>query len=193
MNNVRLAAVSAAALVLAAARPVLSQSSPAQPAPTTTPEANKAVVRALYERVFNQHDLAAADSLMRPDYIQHNPNVPGGREGFKQALRQMAQVVPDAHVQILHLVAEGDLVVAHVLNTATIPGTTQKIEQPGLDLFRVQDGKLAEHWDAERAQPAPAAPPAQPQPATAAPPQPERHPVITPPHPDTTTTRPPKG
>jgi predicted SnoaL-like aldol condensation-catalyzing enzyme len=190
MNHARLAAVSAAALVLAAARPVLSQAPPSQPVPAATLEANKAVVRALYVRVFNQHDISAADVLLRPDYIQHNPNVPGGREGFKKAFGDMFLLVPDAHVQVLHLVAEGDLVVAHVLNTATIPGTTRKLEQPGLDLFRVQDGQLAEHWDAERAQPAPAAGPGQPQP-DAGPSRLDAHPVITPPHPDTATTKPP--
>jgi predicted SnoaL-like aldol condensation-catalyzing enzyme len=193
MTTVRLAAVSAAALVLAAAGPALSQASPAvRPVPPATLEANKAVVRALYERVFNQHDVAAADSLMRPDYIQHNPNVPGGREGFKQAFTQMFRMVPDAHVQVLHLVAEGDLVVAHVLNTATIPGTTTRIEQPGLDLFRIQDGKLAEHWDAERAAPRPSGGPGQPQPAAGSS-RLDTHPAITPPHPDSTVVHPPRS
>jgi predicted SnoaL-like aldol condensation-catalyzing enzyme len=192
MKTVRFAAVSAAALVLAAAGPALSQASQAQSAAPATLEANKALVRALYERVFNEHDVAAADSLMRPDYIQHNPNVPGGRDGFKQAFSEMFRLVPDAHVQVLHLVAEGDLVVAHVLNTATVPGTTTRIEQPGLDLFRVQDGRLAEHWDAERAAPRPSAAPAQPQPAPGAA-QPETHPVITPPHPEPTVAHPPKS
>ncbi|MDB4950954.1 MAG: hypothetical protein JWM27_3603, partial [Gemmatimonadetes bacterium] len=162
----RFAAFSLAALAVAAGSvPVAAQSTmspvsaPTLAASASTADANKAVVRQLYERVFNRHDVDAADALMRVDYIQHNPNLATGRDAFKQAFRQMFAMVPDVHVEILHIVAEGDLVVVHVMNTATRPGGG-RIEQPGFDLFRVQNGLIAEHWDAEVAapRPAPAAP-----------------------------------
>ena len=173
--------LAAAALLAPAA--LAAQSSPAGDARL---EANKAVVRQLYERVFNAHDVDAADRLLRADYIQHNPGIPTGREGFKTIFRDVFKVVPDARVQILHIVAEGDLVVVHVLNRGTPSGATAPIEMAGFDLFRVQDGLIAEHWDASLPAPPAAAQPAGP-PAAPVPPSPPRPPlVIVPPKPDST-------
>ncbi|HET6763973.1 MAG TPA: nuclear transport factor 2 family protein, partial [Longimicrobiaceae bacterium] len=158
-----------AAAALLSAAPLAAQST--APAGDARLEANKAVVRQLYERVFNGHDVDAADRLLRADYIQHNPNIPTGREGFKATFRDVFKLVPDARVQILHMVAEGDLVVVHVLNSGTPGGTSEPVQAAGFDLFRIQDGLIAEHWDTTLSTPPrPAGPPAAPVPPSPPPP-----------------------
>jgi predicted SnoaL-like aldol condensation-catalyzing enzyme len=186
----RLLAISLAALTLSIAPPVHAQAAPPSASGDARLEANKAVVRALYDRVLNHHDVDAADRLMRADYIQHNPAMPGGRAAFKATFREVFAAVPDAHVEIVHMVAEGDLVVVHVINSGTPAGTSTPVRSGGFDLFRIQDGLIAEHWDASlptppaaAASPAPAHPSSTPPPARPARPE---HPLIVPPHPDST-------
>jgi predicted SnoaL-like aldol condensation-catalyzing enzyme len=97
-------------------------------------EQNKAVVQEFYARFFNQGDTTAVDQLLVQDYIQHNPGVPDGRDAIKPFVAQGAF---PAHVK--RIIAEGDLVVAHVhypvLNSAAV------------DIFRLQNGQIVEHWD----------------------------------------------
>ena len=114
----------------------------------STTAANKALVLEFFERAIIGGDYDAADEYMRPDYIQHNPKAAGGLEGFKayfkklgERMRRMRMV---QHHEINHVVAEGDLVVVFASTKLKgIIGTEFKYA----DLFRVQDGLLAEHWD----------------------------------------------
>ena len=113
------------------------------------PDENKALVRNFYKDVFEARNAGAAATYLRPDYIQHNPYVASGLAGFQTYFAKTWAGKPPAHwdVELLHLVAENDLVVAHARWT-----TTGKDGKPSVassfDLYRIEDGKLAEHWDA---------------------------------------------
>ena len=95
-------------------------------------------------------DVDAAPRFLRPDYIQHNPNVPTGLNGFMDTFRsRFAQPLPaDYKRELLNIVAENDLVIVYVRQTWT---SRDGKHHPalGFDMFRVQDGKIAEHWDAD--------------------------------------------
>src|SRR5438132_8541025 len=98
------------------------------------------------------HDFCAraAPRFLRPNYIQHNPKVPTGLNGFMDTFRaRFAQPLPaDYKRELLNIVAENDLVVIYVRQTWT--SRDGKHHQAlGFDMFRVQDGKIAEHWDAD--------------------------------------------
>ncbi|MFC4507709.1 MULTISPECIES: nuclear transport factor 2 family protein [Streptomyces] len=92
---------------------------------------------------FEGGDTAVIDRHVRPDYIQHNPLAPDGPEAMKAFGAAWKQQFPDATYEEKRVVSEGDLVLLHS-HGALIPGT------PGLsvfDIFRFQDGRIAEHWD----------------------------------------------
>jgi predicted SnoaL-like aldol condensation-catalyzing enzyme len=118
-------------------------------------EKNKQVVRDFYEEVFRKRDLASADRFMYDDYIQHNPDAKQGKSGFVEFHRGFFAAVPDFCATINQLVAEGDLV--YVYNTITgthtghgflnHPPTGNRIKFDAVDMFRLRDGKLCEHWD----------------------------------------------
>ena len=118
-------------------------------------ENNKSIVLRLFEEVM-KGNLAIADELIVEDYTQHSVfGIPNGREGFKQFFMAFATAVPDAQFDIEDVIAEGDKVVTRytVKGTQTgalqgIPPTGKKFSMKGIDIFRVVDGKVVEHWDA---------------------------------------------
>jgi predicted SnoaL-like aldol condensation-catalyzing enzyme len=78
-----------------------------------------------------------------PRYVQHNPQAADGGEAFIAFVRSFAGQFPDLHVDIRRVIAEDDLVVTHSLIT-TGPddrGTA------AVDIFRLEDGRIVEHWD----------------------------------------------
>jgi predicted SnoaL-like aldol condensation-catalyzing enzyme len=100
-------------------------------------------VLAALTALFVDFDPEAAGKLMKEDYIQHNPGVPTGAApilGFLPALKDSG-LSPTVH----RVISEGDLVVLHVTyeNAQAFGAQTQV----AFDIFRVEDGKLAEHWD----------------------------------------------
>ena len=107
-------------------------------------------VREFYTTVLINRDVDAAPRFLRPDYIQHNPNVPTGLNGFMDTFRaRFAQPLPaDYKRELLNIVAENDLVVIYVRQTWTSKDGKHH-QALGFDMFRVQDGKIAEHWDAD--------------------------------------------
>jgi predicted SnoaL-like aldol condensation-catalyzing enzyme len=104
-------------------------------------------VREFYTTVLINRDVDAAPRFLRPDYIQHNPNVPTGLNGFMDTFRaRFAQPLPaDYKHELLNIVAENDLVVIYVRQTWTSKDGKHH-QALGFDMFRVQDGKIAEHW-----------------------------------------------
>jgi NADPH:quinone reductase-like Zn-dependent oxidoreductase/predicted SnoaL-like aldol condensation-catalyzing enzyme len=92
---------------------------------------------------FGGGDTTIIDSLVRPDYIQHNPLAPDGPEAMKAFGAAWGKQFPDATYAPRRAITDGDLVLLHS-SGILIPGT------PGLaavDIFRFQDGQIAEHWD----------------------------------------------
>jgi len=111
---------------------------------------NKAVVRDFYTTVLIGRDVDAAPRFLRPDYIQHNPQVPTGLKGFMDTFRKRfaQQLPPDYKRELLNVIGDNDMVVTYVRQTWT-GRDGQHHQALGFDMFRVQDGKIAEHWDAD--------------------------------------------
>ncbi|WP_328508032.1 MULTISPECIES: nuclear transport factor 2 family protein [unclassified Streptomyces] len=103
----------------------------------------KAVAVRVLKGVFEQGDTNVVDRYVRPDYIQHNPFAPDGAEALKNLGVGFHQRFPDAEYDVKRVISEGDLVVVHS-NMVTTPGTRGAAV---FDIFRFQDGKIAEHWD----------------------------------------------
>ena len=125
------------------------------PRPASADEAltaqNKEIVRNFYTTVLIGRNVDAAPKFLRPDYIQHNPQVPTGLKGFMDAFRErFAQPLPaDYKRELLNVVGDNDIVVVYVRQTWTSSKDGQHHQAYGFDMFRVQDGMIAEHWDAD--------------------------------------------
>ncbi len=120
-----------------------------------TPQQNMQVVGAFGEAVFGRKDFSVLPKLMREDYIQHNPLVPQGRKGFQEFFEATFKAIPDWNYTLKQIVADGDRVWIYGTYAGThtgeawlgIPASGRKFAIDAVDIFRVQDGQLAEHWD----------------------------------------------
>lgn len=131
----RIATLVAAALLLAA--------SPA-PAPAgEREEANKKAVVEFYDRALNQKDFEAAAPYFGSRYVQHNPNAADGIEGFKAFLGFLREKFPQSRSEIKRVLADGDYVILHVHAVRT-PGERGSAI---VDVFKLENGKIVEHWD----------------------------------------------
>jgi steroid delta-isomerase-like uncharacterized protein len=117
-------------------------------------EKNKKLIETLYVSVFQEHDFGKLDNIMRDDYIQHNEDTPQGKAGFRQFFEEMFRAMPDFRYTMKKIVAEGDTVMMYSTTTATHsgewlgnPATGNKLNFDVVDIFRVENGKIAEHWD----------------------------------------------
>jgi predicted SnoaL-like aldol condensation-catalyzing enzyme len=118
-------------------------------------ENNKQVVREFYDVVFRRHDLTAVGRYMHDDYIQHNPDADQGMVGFIEFHKGFFAAIPDHCATINAIVADGDLVYVYNTITGTHTGkgflgytpTGNKVKYDVVDMFRLRDGKLCEHWD----------------------------------------------
>ena len=115
----------------------------AGPAFAADPETNKKIVIDFYEKALNQKDFEAAAKHFGPRYIQHNPAVPDGPEGLQRLVTLLKEKFPNSRSTIKRAIAEGDLVMLHV----------HAVREPGqrgraiVDIFRLENGKIVEHWD----------------------------------------------
>jgi len=106
-------------------------------------ESNRVLVVRFYDTVFNQHDLSIAGTVLAPNYIQHNPHVPSGSAPFISFFTEYFKANPQARSAIVRSAADGDLVFLHVHSTSNPQDRGNAI----VDIFRVDHGKIAEHWD----------------------------------------------
>ncbi|MGQ3890809.1 nuclear transport factor 2 family protein [Legionella sp. CNM-4043-24] len=110
---------------------------------TEQEEANKRVVTEFYQKAINEKDFAAARPYMGAWYIQHNPLAQDGVEGFHNFLDYLKTTYPQSHNEVKRVMAEGDYVILHVHSTKE-PGT---LGQAIVDIFRLENNKIVEHWD----------------------------------------------
>jgi predicted SnoaL-like aldol condensation-catalyzing enzyme len=115
----------------------------AGPALAADLEANKKIVVDFYEKGLNQKDYDAAAKYFGPRYVQHNPGAGNGPEGFKRLVGFLKEKFPNSRNEIKRVIAEGDLVVLHVHSKREPTDRGRAI----VDIFKVENGKIVEHWD----------------------------------------------
>ncbi|MCP1908548.1 putative SnoaL-like aldol condensation-catalyzing enzyme [Bradyrhizobium elkanii] len=133
-----------AALLLA-----LASSSAMAAASEAQQEANRKAVLAFYEKGLNQKDADAALAYVGNRYVQHNPGAADGPEGFRKFIGFLREKFPNSHSEIKRSFVDGDYVILHV-HAVREPGTRGNAI---IDIFKLEDGKIVEHWDV--AQPIP--------------------------------------
>jgi predicted SnoaL-like aldol condensation-catalyzing enzyme len=105
-------------------------------------EKNRKLVMDALDAVFQRKTLDAIDGFFARDYRQHNPYVANGREGLRDFAARAVVPNPDFSARSSHVLADGEIVA--VRNRFTGFGPKAHV---GFDLFRIQDGTIAEHWD----------------------------------------------
>lgn len=138
MNKI-LKSTALAAMISAAPLSVLAETSERDLA---TEEANRALVVEFYDQFFNEHNIAASD-VIAEDYIQHNPNVPDGKAPLVSFFSGYFAENPESRARIVRSAADGDLVWLHVQST----NGEEDLGEAVVDIFRVEDGMIVEHWD----------------------------------------------
>ncbi len=106
-------------------------------------EANKKTVLAFYEAGINNKDFDAASKFIGQRYVQHNPNIADGPEGLKAFLGVFKEKFPNLRGDIKQIFADGDFVIVHV-HGVRVPGERGSAI---VDIFKLEDGKIVEHWD----------------------------------------------
>ena len=130
-------------VVLLTALAALLFTAPSMAGNTAQEEANKKVVLEFYDMALNQKNFEAAAKHFGPRYIQHNPLAADGIEGFKKFIEFRSEKFPNAKSEIKRALVDGDMVILHV----------HSVREPGergsaiVDIFRLENGKIVEHWD----------------------------------------------
>jgi predicted SnoaL-like aldol condensation-catalyzing enzyme len=106
-------------------------------------EANKKTVLAFYDAAINKKDFEAAAKYLGPKYIQHNPQAADGPEGLKGYIAFLKDKFPQQRNEFKHVYADGDFVIVHC-HSVQVPGTRGRAI---IDIFRLENGKVVEHWD----------------------------------------------
>jgi steroid delta-isomerase-like uncharacterized protein len=118
-------------------------------------ELNKSVIRRFVEEVQNKKNWDVYDELNDPEFVNHSapPGIPSDREGGKIYLAAFLNAFPDCRFTVDDMIAEGDQVVTkktftgtHEAEFAGIPPTGKRVTLQFVDIMRVRDGRIVEHW-----------------------------------------------
>jgi steroid delta-isomerase-like uncharacterized protein len=116
---------------------------------------NKAVIRRFVEEVQNKKDFTVYDELTDPEFVNLSapPGVPADSEGGRMWLSTFADAYPDSEFTIDDMIAEGDRVVTkktlrgtHTGEFGGIPATGRSVTLQYVDIMRVREGRIVEHW-----------------------------------------------
>ena len=106
----------------------------------TIQEKNKALVLEAFDTLFNKRDYAAAEKYWSPNYIQRSAHIEPGRDGLFNLIRSTPNTLRYEHQLI---VAESEYVIVH----GRFSGTGRPVAWTAADIVRIENGRLAEHWD----------------------------------------------
>ena len=107
---------------------------------TTTESQKKALVLQAFDTLFNKRDYAAAKRFWSPDYIQHSAHIAPGRDGLFELVKAAPK---ELRYENALIVADGDYVMLH----GRFSGIGQPVNWIVVDILRIENGLLAEHWD----------------------------------------------
>lgn len=107
---------------------------------TTAEERNKTLVLTAFDTLFNKRDYVAAEAFWSPEYIQHSAPIEPGRQGLFDLIKAAP---PDLRYENALILANDDYVMLH----GRFANVGQPVNWIVVDIVRVQDGLLAEHWD----------------------------------------------
>lgn len=117
--------------------------------------ANEEMAKQFVDEVFNKGNMAFIDEHTATDFVEHTPS-PGqeqGIESFKKFVAAWRAAMPDLKFAVNEVVSEGDLVAIHVTQSGTMQGDLfgpaakgKRMDVSGIDLVRIKDGKMTEHW-----------------------------------------------
>jgi len=119
-------------------------------------EENKALVRRIFDEIMNERKLDVIDELFADDYVFHGPGGHEfhGKDSFKQFISRPHTAYPDFHLEAEDMLAEGDKVVCRFTSHGThkgplgnIPPTGKQIDVTGMVIYRIDNGKVTEHWE----------------------------------------------
>ena len=120
---------------------------------TDNAEANKALVMKLIQEGFNKGDLSIVDEVVAPNMKEYQRGNHNGTEGTKEVIQTLRSWFPDFNMQMQDMVAEGDAVWVRFSATGTNlgsvmhkPPTGKKMRVDVIDIVRIRDGKIVEHW-----------------------------------------------
>jgi predicted SnoaL-like aldol condensation-catalyzing enzyme len=113
----------------------------AMSAPKTIPYVD--VVLAFSQAALNDKDFAEASQYLGSTYTQHNPHAEDGIEGFHRFIDDLKAKRPTSHSKIVRAFSDGDFVILHVHKTQNAQDRGAAI----IDIFRLSQGKIVEHWD----------------------------------------------
>jgi steroid delta-isomerase-like uncharacterized protein len=121
----------------------------------TTIEQNKTIVRDFIDALFTKGDLGAVDDYLAENFVDNDPpfGASADREGMRSAGAMMRAAFPDWHSDLHLLVGDGDIVAELFTASGTHRGevmgvapTGQTVALPGINIFRIADGKIVERW-----------------------------------------------
>lgn len=135
--------------MIAASVLMLSFANGAAMAASAQEEANRQTVLAFYEKGLNQKDADAALAHVGDRYVQHNPGAADGPDGFRKFIGFLREKFPNSHSEIKRSFADGNYVILHV-HAVREPGTRGNAI---VDIFKLENGKIIEHWDVVQAIP----------------------------------------
>jgi steroid delta-isomerase-like uncharacterized protein len=126
---------------------------PSEPRPTSSPDANKAIVRRFVAEVFGG-DLDAVDEIVAEDFQPHGWGpMPPGRDALRDAMRRVSAGLSDGQMEIEDMIAEGDRVAVRLTSSARhtgtfmgLPATGRSYSIPEIHIFRLRGGQVVEHW-----------------------------------------------
>jgi predicted SnoaL-like aldol condensation-catalyzing enzyme len=123
-----------------------------EPVTTEIEMENAQLVQTVYAQLVNERDLSLLDRYWSEDFVQHNPTLPDGRDALRGLVESLP---PEAYLHIYRVIADDDLVAVHGQITFTAADRDNEFIGLALvDIFRVVDGRIVEHWDVTQNVPA---------------------------------------
>ena len=124
----------------------------------STIDQNKITARRWTEELWNRGNLSVADEIIAKEYVRHDPGDPfpaKGPDDVKRIVVMLRSMLPDFHIELEAIIAEGDFVVSRYTATATdtagymgMPATGKTIKTAAIQIFRFANGKIVESWAA---------------------------------------------